>query len=253
MSTTAVSQAGLSEVRTVSRTAMQRIPAIDALRGLIMIAMALDHTRAFFTDLRFEPENLARTNLALFATRWVTHFCAPMFFLLAGTSAFLYAQHSSLPELRRFLWTRGLWLIVLEFTAIGTAGCISADSDRIDPLSIAVEAFCRHATVAHRKNTGDHRKRGVPGPVPSHSVGNGQRGMRGGSRLHGAGRFVQWIASSEGVARDDRHSSPCPLSHPWSQLRWSMSASEASREIETLSANVSTGYFSAWANLLMGR
>jgi uncharacterized membrane protein len=122
MSTTVVSpQAGLSEVRTVSRTAMQRIPAIDALRGLIMIAMALDHTRAFFTDLRFEPENVARTNLALFATRWVTHFCAPMFFLLAGTSAFLYAQHSSLPELRRFLWTRGLWLIVLEFTAIGTA------------------------------------------------------------------------------------------------------------------------------------
>jgi uncharacterized membrane protein len=122
MRTTVVSpQVGLSDVRTVSRTAMQRVLAIDALRGLIMIAMALDHTRAFFTELRFEPENLARTNLALFATRWVTHFCAPLFFLLAGTSAFLNAQHRSLPELRRFLWTRGLWLIVLEFTATGTA------------------------------------------------------------------------------------------------------------------------------------
>jgi uncharacterized membrane protein len=98
-----------------------RIPSIDIFRGLIMVLMALDHTRDFFTNLSFEPESLAQTNLALFTTRWVTHFCAPMFFLLAGTSAFLYAQRKSLAELRHFLWTRGLWLILLEFTVIGTA------------------------------------------------------------------------------------------------------------------------------------
>jgi uncharacterized membrane protein len=83
--------------------------------------MALDHTRDFFTNVPFEPEILAQTNLLLFVTRWVTHFCAPMFFFLAGTSAFLYGQGKSLVDLRRFLWTRGLWLIFLEFTVIGTA------------------------------------------------------------------------------------------------------------------------------------
>ena len=98
-----------------------RLSSIDVFRGLIMIWMALDHTRDFFTNLSFEPESLAQTNLPLFATRWITHFCAPMFFFLAGTGAFLYGQRKSLAELRHFLWTRGLWLIVLEFTVVGTA------------------------------------------------------------------------------------------------------------------------------------
>ena len=86
-----------------------------------MVWMALDHTRDFFTNIPFEPETLAKTNLALFATRWVTHFCAPMFFFLAGTSAFLYGQRRSRRDLRQFLVTRGLWLIFLEFTVVGTA------------------------------------------------------------------------------------------------------------------------------------
>jgi uncharacterized membrane protein len=86
-----------------------------------MVWMALDHTRDFFTNLSFEPETLARTNLVLFATRWVTHFCAPMFFFLAGVGAFLYGRRKSGQELRRFLWTRGLWLILIEFTIVGTA------------------------------------------------------------------------------------------------------------------------------------
>lgn len=98
-----------------------RLTAIDGFRGIIMVWMALDHTRAFFTNLRFEPETLAQTNLALFGTRWVTHFCAPMFFFLAGVGAFRYGRKKSLQELRRFLWTRGLWLIVLEFTIVGAA------------------------------------------------------------------------------------------------------------------------------------
>lgn len=88
----------------LSATAMPRIASgtrlssIDMFRGLIMVWMVLDHTRDFFTNIAFEPETLAQTNLALFATRWITHFCAPMFFFLAGTSAFLYGQRKPLPD-----------------------------------------------------------------------------------------------------------------------------------------------------------
>ncbi len=98
-----------------------RIVSLDIFRGLIMVIMALDHARDFFTNVPFEPETLAQTWPALFFTRWITHFCAPMFFLLAGTGAFLYGQRHTRAELTRFLWTRGLWLIALEFTIVGTA------------------------------------------------------------------------------------------------------------------------------------
>jgi uncharacterized membrane protein len=98
-----------------------RIVSLDIFRGLIMVFMALDHTRDFFTNLRFEPETLAQTYAALFFTRWITHFCAPMFFFLAGTGAFFYGRRRTPAELSHFLWTRGLWLIVLEFTVVGIA------------------------------------------------------------------------------------------------------------------------------------
>jgi uncharacterized membrane protein len=102
-------------------TASSRIVSLDIFRGLIMVIMALDHTRDFFTNVGFEPETLAQTWPALFFTRWITHFCAPMFFLLAGTGAYLYGNRHSPAELTRFLWTRGLWLIILEFSVVGTA------------------------------------------------------------------------------------------------------------------------------------
>jgi len=102
-------------------SSLRRLPSIDIFRGLIMVLMALDHTRDFFTNTPFEPETLSQTNLVLFATRWVTHFCAPMFFYLAGTGAFLYSRRESPSEVRHFLWTRGFWLILLEFTVVGTA------------------------------------------------------------------------------------------------------------------------------------
>lgn len=98
-----------------------RIVSLDIMRGLVMVIMALDHTRDFFTTIQFEPENLAQTYYALFFTRWITHFCAPLFFFLAGTGAFFYGRRRTPEVLTRFLWTRGLWLIVIEFTVVGTA------------------------------------------------------------------------------------------------------------------------------------
>lgn len=112
----------LALVPTATPTlAASRVVSLDIFRGLIMVVMALDHARDFFTAVPFEPESLTQTWPALFATRWVTHFCAPMFFLLAGAGASLYGQRHTPTELTRFLWTRGLWLIALEFTVVGTA------------------------------------------------------------------------------------------------------------------------------------
>lgn len=91
-----------------------RLEAIDLLRGLIMVLMALDHARDFFGDLGAQPTDLAATTTGLFLTRWVTHFCAPVFFLLTGTGAALRLRGRPKRELARFLLTRGLWLIFLE-------------------------------------------------------------------------------------------------------------------------------------------
>ena len=71
------------------QSAPKRIDSVDLYRGLIMAIMALDHTRDFFTHLRFSPEDLSQTYGALFFTRWITHLCAPAFFFLAGTGMFL--------------------------------------------------------------------------------------------------------------------------------------------------------------------
>lgn len=99
-----------------------RIASLDVVRGIVMVIMALDHTRDFFTDVRFDPTDLSQTTPALFFTRWITHFCAPVFIFLAGTSAFLYGQKvNSKSRLSRFLWTRGLVLVIIEITLIHLA------------------------------------------------------------------------------------------------------------------------------------
>jgi uncharacterized membrane protein len=99
-----------------------RIQSVDLLRGIVVVIMALDHAREFFTELTFQPEDLARSFPALFFTRWVTHFCAPAFFFLAGTGAYFYGTKARpATSLSRFLWTRGVWLIVLELTIIDFA------------------------------------------------------------------------------------------------------------------------------------
>jgi uncharacterized membrane protein len=98
-----------------------RVQAVDALRGVAMVIMALDHTRDFIHSaaMSFRPEDLGQTTPSIFLTRWITHFCAPAFMFCAGTAAFLRLERGSTKsDLSRFLWTRGLWLIVLEFTVV---------------------------------------------------------------------------------------------------------------------------------------
>jgi uncharacterized membrane protein len=90
-----------------------RLASIDLVRGAIMIVMALDHVRDFL-GAPSSPTNLATTTPALFATRWITHFCAPVFCLLTGVGARLSLGGKPRGALARLLWTRGLWLIVLD-------------------------------------------------------------------------------------------------------------------------------------------
>jgi uncharacterized membrane protein len=101
-------------------TKRSRIQSIDLLRGLVMIIMALDHTRDFFHDKAFieDPLDPATTTPILFFTRWITHFCAPVFVFLSGTSIYLQSLRKTKKELSGFLIKRGLWLILVEITVI---------------------------------------------------------------------------------------------------------------------------------------
>jgi uncharacterized membrane protein len=101
----------------------RRIESIDLLRGLAMIVMALDHSRDYFNRdaYLFDPTDMTQTNPALFFTRWITHFCAPIFMFLAGTSAFLYGLKKGQKAESFFLLTRGIWLIFIELFVV-TAG-----------------------------------------------------------------------------------------------------------------------------------
>jgi uncharacterized membrane protein len=99
-----------------------RLESIDVVRGFIMILMALDHVRDFFGNSGLNPTDPATTTAPLFFTRWITHFCAPVFFLLTGTGAYLSLRKKSKSELSGFLFTRGLWLIFLEVTVVRCLG-----------------------------------------------------------------------------------------------------------------------------------
>jgi uncharacterized membrane protein len=111
--------ATITEAVTAKRV---RIESVDVVRGVIMIVMALDHVRDFFGYPGVNPTDPATTTIPLFFTRWITHFCAPVFFLLTGTGAYLSLQRKSKPELSRFLFTRGLWLIFLELVVTRCLG-----------------------------------------------------------------------------------------------------------------------------------
>ena len=99
-----------------------RLESVDLLRGVIMILMALDHTRDFFGQTPFSPTDPTQTTVPLFFTRWITHLCAPVFFLLTGTGAYLSLRKKSKGELSKFLFTRGLWLLFLELTLFRCLG-----------------------------------------------------------------------------------------------------------------------------------
>jgi uncharacterized membrane protein len=99
-----------------------RLTSIDIVRGLVIVIMALDHVRDFTMIASVQdPTTDPSVSPLLFATRWITHFCAPTFVLLAGVSAGLMAQRKSPGELARFLVLRGLWLILIEVLVISTA------------------------------------------------------------------------------------------------------------------------------------
>jgi len=104
-----------------------RIQSIDVLRGVVMVIMALDHVRDFFfkadmaaggASLAMDPTNLATTTPWLFFTRWITHFCAPAFVFLAGTSVFLMGQKKTRADISVFLIKRGFWLVFVELMII---------------------------------------------------------------------------------------------------------------------------------------
>jgi uncharacterized membrane protein len=107
----------------------ERLNSIDALRGAVMVIMALDHVRDFIHRgaMSFSPTDLTQTTPLLFFTRWITHFCAPVFMFTAGMGAFLWWQrdqtktHRTRKELSLFLLTRGVWLVLLELTVMRLA------------------------------------------------------------------------------------------------------------------------------------
>src|SRR6187549_1378743 len=101
----------------------KRIESIDIVRGIVMVIMALDHVRDFFHIHGFDddPLNLKTTSPALYATRWITHFCAPVFVFLSGTSIYLQSLRKTKKQLSVFLLKRGLWLIVADLLIMSLA------------------------------------------------------------------------------------------------------------------------------------
>lgn len=98
-----------------------RIESIDLLRGIVMVIMTLDHVRDYFhaDAFMFDPADLTQTNIAIFLTRWITHYCAPVFVFLAGTSAYLIGIRKGTKALSVFLLKRGIWLVVAEVVIVG--------------------------------------------------------------------------------------------------------------------------------------
>jgi len=115
-----------------------RVQSIDIVRGIVMIIMALDHVRDYFHNDAFlhDPVNPATTTPILFFTRWITHFCAPVFIFLAGTSAYLSGKRKTKAELSSFLVKRGFWLIFIEIVVINLANVSYLDNSGLGQLCL---------------------------------------------------------------------------------------------------------------------
>src|SRR5438094_785594 len=118
MTTAALPSDALAPADIPARSARARLDNVDAVRGLAMVLMALDHVRDFMQSQPYRATDLTWTTPALFASRLVTHLCAPIFILLAGTGIYLAQRRKTRGEMVWFLVTRGLWLVFLELTII---------------------------------------------------------------------------------------------------------------------------------------
>ncbi|WP_276391242.1 DUF1624 domain-containing protein [Eudoraea chungangensis] len=128
----------------IKPTSRKRIASIDMLRGLVIILMALDHVRDYFhaDAFLFEPNDLTQTTGAIFWTRFITHYCAPVFVFLAGTSAFFVGQKRDKHSLAKWLLKRGVWLIIAEFTIIKFAWFFKLDYQFLHFLVIWILGVC---------------------------------------------------------------------------------------------------------------
>ncbi|MEA5597708.1 DUF1624 domain-containing protein [Rivularia sp. UHCC 0363] len=112
----------INDSKNQDQSKIKRIVSVDLLRGLVMVLMTLDHTRDFFSNVRFNPLDIDQSNIFLFLTRWITHLCAPSFIFLAGVAAYLSLKRGKTKQqLARFLLIRGFWLIFLELTIVSLA------------------------------------------------------------------------------------------------------------------------------------
>jgi uncharacterized membrane protein len=111
--------ASFSPAASAPVASQSRIASIDLIRGAVMVLMAIDHVRVYSGLPAGGP------TAGIFFTRWVTHFVAPAFIFLAGTSAFFYGRKHS--DLSRFLFVRGVWLVLLELSVIRVAWTFNLD------------------------------------------------------------------------------------------------------------------------------
>lgn len=176
----------------------KRIESIDILRGMVMVLMALDHVRDYFHAGAFlyDPTDLSKTSVLVFGTRWITHYCAPIFMLLTGTSAFLVGERKGIKALSKFLFTRGLFLVFLEMTVINFAWNFNVRFPEVDFLvlwSLGISMMALSAMVYLPKKIifaiGIILVAGHNLLDPIHISGNGA-GAFGWSLLHEPGSFV---------------------------------------------------------------
>ena len=114
---------GNNKDKILKASTKSRIESLDLLKGIVLILMALDHTRDFFHNDAFSinPTDPNTADWFVFTTRWITHFCAPVFCFLAGISAFLISKKKTKNQLAKFLLKRGIWLIFIELTLVNFA------------------------------------------------------------------------------------------------------------------------------------